>query len=406
MIYYGDKKFNQGVYGIESQPFDVRVILHNKANNTAIMLNSKGYAHDRTETTFYGTRKFGQGIYGGKERPKLLDVSWAYERVGGCGNALLNISLPYGDIDMIEDNTEVRIECRGRYGNKYETWYRGEIVSRERVLGIIDTYTITVQGTVMQLERVRIDNVTYTNQNTGIIIADIIDNYVLASTDIKRTVGIGGVQANEFAVDTITFNGTAMAAIRSLAELTGNAEFGVGTDREFYFKVRSNAVSMAYFIDGLQDISEMTDFSQIVNKFKLFGTSPFTRSKGDTNSQELYGQRNDILEQSAINTNDVADRYIDGYLTELKTPAKSINFTIGNVRERIEKSHPFGSIVFVNLPAETGYVLTQYQIERIEYNMSGGGDGLIANITGGKIKEDITDVLAYLDYRLNQLVDV
>jgi len=405
MAKYGTVKYGQAIYGGEVKPFNLRVIIRNKANTVSLLLDTKGVRHSIAEPYRYGEKKYGQFVLANNERrPILLDVSWEYNRIGGCGNAGIVLSLPYQSLDIIEEGTEIRIDVINQQDETYDTWYRGEVATRAQNLAGASTVSIQAQGYVMQLERIRLDNVTYATANTAAIVADIIDRYVEAESDIRRTPSKGLIRAEGFVVDSITFNGSCMSAIRSLAEISGNAEWGVNNDREIFFVTRTNDVKNAFMVDELQTLNESSDFNSIVNNYKLFGASSFTRTKGNLSSQNLYGKRTAILEQAAISTNDTADQFIDGFLTDTGDPLKTVNASVGNVRKRIEGEPPQGAFEF-SLLGSSPFITSRYQIENIAYSL-GNGDGLIANMVGGKIKEDVTDTVAYLNYRLNQLVDV
>ncbi len=404
MAFYGTKKYKQGLYADDKRPFNLRVILRNNERTITILLDPGTVVHERAGTTHYGTQRYNQGRYTNKKpQPTLLDLSWEYNRIGGCGGCTMVVSLAYTAIDQIANGMEVEIICMPENGVKYETWYRGEIASREQILSGVDAVSIQVDGYVMQLDRVRMDNITYASTDTGSIVADIIDTYVIPETDIKRTAALNLIEATAFTIDTITFNGTAMESIRTLAELTGNAEWGINLDREIFFKVRGETVTRAYSVNDFTGLSEIEDFSNIKNQYKLFGSGDYVRERGDSASQTTYDKRNARLQQSAIASDDVADQYIDGFLTETKDPIKTFTGSLGNIRKRIEGTVPLGLSKIMNLKAS--FKSTTYQLERITYTMS-VGDGVDVNMTGGKLREDVTETLAYFDFRLNQIVDV
>ncbi len=388
MAKYGEKRYGEFLYGGDERPFNVRVILRNKENDIATLIDPKATFHD---------------IVGVNTQPALIDIEWEYNRIGGCGTANIVLALPYQSLSAIAEGSEIEIQVIEEFGEQYTTWYRGEVVSRSQALGGVSNVILQSQGYVMQLERIRLDNVIFADSNTDAIVADIIDTYVAPDTQIKRTPSKGLVRAEGFVVDTITFNGSAMSAIRSLAEISGNAEWGVNNDKEIFFQVRSSDINTAFFVDKLQDFSEASDFSSIINEYKLFGAGAYTRTKLDTDSQTSFGERTSTLQQSAISTNDVADQYIDGYLVDSKDPKNTVSATVGNIRKPIEIIPPQGQTAFSLLGSTT--IKTAYEMESINYRM-GDGDGLQATIIGGKIKDDIAETIAYLDFSLNQLFDV
>jgi hypothetical protein len=404
MSKYKTVKYGQAKYGGEKRPFNIRVILRDKNNSSTILVDPKAVFHELADPYKYKQRKYGQATYSGKNRqPVLLDVSWEYNRIGGCGSASMSLALPYQSVDVIEEGTEIQIDVIRNSGELYETWYRGEVANRSQKLGLASTVSLQVQGFVMQLERVRLDNITFTDSNTDSIVAFIIDNYVAPDTQIKRTPSKGLVRAEGFVVDSITFNGSAMSAIRSLSEISGNAEWGVNNEKEIFFVVRSNDVKNAFVADELHALNEVSDFSGIINEYKLFGAGSYVRTKTDLASQDSFGKRNAILQQSAISTDDTADQYIDGYLTDSKEPLTTVNAIISNVRKQVETLPPQGAILFALL-GSSPFVTSKYQMERINYALS-NGDGLTVNIVGGKIREDISETIGYLNNRLNQIVD-
>jgi hypothetical protein len=404
MAKYGTVKYGQEKYGGESRPFNLRVILRNKNNDIAVLIDPKSTFHDFAKPFKYGQRKYGQAKYAGENRqPVLLDASWEYNRIGGCGGASIVLGLPYQSLDGIEDGTEIQIDVLDEIGERYSTWYRGEVATRSQGLANLSTVTLQVQGFVMQLERIRLDSLSFTDSNTDDIVKFIMDNFVIQDTQIKRTPDKGLVRAEGFVVDAITFNGSVMAAFRSLAEISGNAEWGVNNEKEIFFKVRSTEVKNSLTVDNLTALSESSDFSSIKNEFKLFGAGSFTRSKLDIESQEKFGKRTNTLQQAAISTNDTADQFIDGFLTDGKNPIDTVSASVGNIRERLEDIPPQGQISFSVL-GSSPFIKTSYQVESINYGM-GNGDGLQVNIIGGKVKQDVTETIAYLDYRLNQLTD-
>lgn len=404
MSFYGSTRYGQGLYANDKRPFNLRVILRNNEKTLTILLDPRAIAHELPRPTYYGTQRYNQGIYVNKHpQPTLLELSWEYNRIGGYGACNMIVALPYTAIDQIATGMEVQIDAVPENGLKYETWYRGEIAIREQILAGVDIVNIQVEGYVMQLNRVRLDNIVYGSTDTGSIVADIIDTYVIPDTDIQRTQALSLIEATAFTVDTITFNGTAMEAIRTLAELTGNAEWGVDADREIFFKVRGETVTRAYSVNDFKSLSESEDFSNIKNQYKLFGSGDYVRERGDATSQTTYDKRNAILQQRAIGSDDVADQYIDGYLTETKDPLKTFVGSLGNVRKQIEGTVPLGLLKIMNL--EASFKSNTYQLERITYAM-GAGDGMDVSMIGGKLREDITETLAYFDYRLNDNVDV
>jgi hypothetical protein len=90
-------------------------------------------------------------------------------------------------------------------------------------------------------------------------------------------------------------------------------------------------------------------------------------------------------------------------LSETKNPLKTFNGQLNNIRERIESKAPMGTIRIVKLDGL--YKLDVYQLERLGYTIS-AGNGVAVDMTGGKLRPDVAETLAYLNYRIDQQVDV
>lgn len=389
------------IYDMAEWPFNIRVIFTTKDGNRSVMADMRNIFHGERNPVLYGEKKFGTFKYNTRfdREPTILDINWEYNRVGGCGIANITIAYPQELHGNISFGMDVAIQCRATSDVIYETWYSGEIASKNIAFGNPDVMNIHAQGYVSQLDFKPddLDNIEYQSSDTGAISANIIDSFLVNIKDVLRTASKALVVTTPFTVDSIVFTGTVMEAIRTLAELTGNAEWGVNSDKEFFFLIRGSAVTWSYESRNLQTINQSTDYTQIRNKYKLYGGGTYTREKRDTTSEAKYGLRSDVLQQSFISGDTLADEYINGFLEETKNPIETIGITTMNVRSRFEGTWPLGLIEIKNQANDTRQ---SYQIENINYSL--GSNGVVARITGGRLKKSVVETLSYLEYKLTQ----
>src|SRR5262245_22812940 len=249
-------------------------------------------------------------------------ISWTYDALGGCGIAEITLRRyfdNYGDIDLFyqidifEDLDLYRkgfgieigggvfggmpgrgvpldavftpqgIELAGSRALRWSGFVR-EIVP---VLGIPEQVHLRCSGWCRQLEYVSVASkvapqgpITFTGPaDIGAVARSIIDNFVIPGTQIRRSFGLNLCQDTGITISStgLTFETSALEALKTCADIGGNCEYGVTADREIYFLPRSDLVKQTWVIGDRVQYFEPSKGStdEIVHTVILAGNSGF-----------------------------------------------------------------------------------------------------------------------------------
>lgn len=349
-----------------------------------------------------------------KDVNKLI---WEYNRLGGYGRCSLILPVDYKELDAFmnpdfdiqiylpnEDDTAGRLVYRG-----YAENYRPMAINPDKV-------TLQFFGYIGQLKRIRI-NKTYTAQDINVIIKDIIENFVSVDTSIVFDESL--ITGPSFVVDTITFDETADGALRTLADLAGTAEWGVGSDRKFFFKERSNEIKhFSRFKVDINKLDIMNDYSRIINRLVIKGGSDFEEIVNNTESQAAFGLRTEITSNSSITTSSVAQQYGTSILLEKAAINSRANLSIVKNRKLFEETIPIGRISIITdsvqpskqyndadaIYGNLGVIYggqQSFQIDKIKYKLTSGGTNVVMNI--GQARPDIALQIRRLEFEIDQI---
>lgn len=343
---------------------------------------------------------------------KIKDISWVYNRIGGCGNCDISISISFEELtNYIKPDYEIRIFA-ALAGTSAELVYRGFVEDYRPKISIPDGVRISTSGYFGQLKRVPVIR-TYTNMEISAIIKDILDQDILPNTSIFYEAA--NIEDSGFVVDTIEFNTMADDAISTLARLAGNFEYGVDRNLDFYFKEKSTTIK--HFVRIKKDVKnfdEINDYSNIINRYIIKGKDGFSDTVDNTESQTLYGIRTKIISNSAITTTAVSQRYGSMLIAESARIARRASINIVNKNALFESSVPIGKLTILKVPISTKTKygagkygafkygnLISYDVENISYSL--GDIGLNAKIELGQEQPDITNQIEQLNFELNQI---
>lgn len=343
---------------------------------------------------------------------KIKDISWVYNRIGGCGNCDISISISFEELtNYIKPDYEIRIFA-ALAGTSAELVYRGFVEDYRPKISIPDGVRISTSGYFGQLKRVPVIR-TYTNMEISAIIKDILDQDILPNTSIFYEAA--NIEESGFVVDTIEFNTMADDAISTLARLAGNFEYGVDRNLDFYFKEKSTTIK--HFVRIKKDVKnfdEINDYSNIINRYIIKGKDGFSDTVDNTESQTLYGIRTKIISNSAITTTAVSQRYGSMLIAESARIARRASINIVNKNALFESSVPIGKLTILKVPISTKTKygagkygafkygnLISYDVENINYSL--GDIGLNAKIELGQEQPDITNQIEQLNFELNQI---
>lgn len=343
---------------------------------------------------------------------EAMNIRWEYNRIGGCGAFSFALPRKFNDQGFISGDFDVRIYNKTDAGT-YSLWYSGYVEDRMPNLKEPETVDVRGNGYVAQLSHVVV-NTTYESTEIGAVVKDIMDTYVVPETDI--TYDAADIGTTAFTADTLEFNTTALNAIRTCAEIVGTQEWGVGADRKFFFKPRSSTVNFYYNIGKkVKQFSSTDSFRDIVNRILLeggeVGGTVYTRTINDTDSQNKYGLRELIYQNSAIVTSSVADQFGEAILAERSDLVRRGRLSIVNEESQAEATVPLGAVVFREEGTrynekEYGTFLysgdIEYQLNRISYKIE-QDKSLTKNFDLGQIRPSISEEINQVAFELDQV---
>ncbi|MBI4708252.1 MAG: hypothetical protein HY761_10080 [Candidatus Omnitrophica bacterium] len=330
--------------------------------------------------------------------PWCSEPNWEWNRIGGCGNCRLKIRKDYRNIRF---NARDDIQIRIRSGSTSKLVYRGWVLAPTHSLKIPEEMSIQIKGYFDLLDYKIVhdagDTKTYSNMSISAIVEDIIDNFVVGNTPITK----GTIDVANFSVDTIDFDrDTVSGALRTLAELEGNVEYGVDENLVFFWRKESTTLKHKFFVGyDVASLERKIDWSKLVNKVYFEGGkvngATYLKSAGADDSQNRYFLVEDVLVNSAITTDSVASQYINSTLKEKSKISIILRAKIPNTSLRLEDSIPLGRIAIY----DKDYDQSLYKWGKT----ASGGDNLIwgrgiysgSDAIWGALFKDQVDKISY-----------
>ena len=344
-------------------------------------------------------------------------LTWEYNRIGGYGRCSLILPIDYQELDsFINPDFDIQIYLPNEDNTGNKLVYRGYAESYRPMAVNPDKVTLQFFGYIGQLKRIRI-NKTYTSQDINVIIKDIIENFVAPDTGIIYDETL--IAGPSFVVDTLTFDETADGALRTLSELAGTAEWGVGSDRKFFFVDRSSDIKhYARFRVNVNKLDIINDYSQIINQLIIKGADDFEEAVNNTESQTQFGLRTQITSNSSITTSSVAQQYGTSILLTKASINSRANLSMIKITETFEASIPMGRISVITgtvqpskqyndedaIYGNPGIIYggqRSYQIDKIKYKLTSGGTNVVMNI--GQARPDIALQIRRLEFEIDQI---
>lgn len=345
----------------------------------------------------------------------LEEAKWEWLRIGGCGAAKLSTKLDFDDARVVAMKPDYRIYLV----IDGTTWYSGfldNLVLEAKGEG--ENVSIECIGFVNLLKELVIQDVTYTSMEISAIVEDIIDTYVTTPTPI--TSSSGDYEDTRFTIDTITFNTTVYDAIKTLADIAGNREWGVKADKSFFFKERDLDASEEhhFFIDeNISQFKKRIDYSQLVSKVIIEGGN--VDGARFEQSIELTGAsftREKRLTYGSITTQSVALQLGRMYVKKYGKPQYDYSFKT-KLDTRLEATVPIGGIAVnkrmgINhkydsgIKYDAGYKYDggtmKFQLDKIKYTLS-EGDEIDAEVSVGTQFADIVDKTKQIEFIVDQV---
>jgi len=161
----------------------------------------------------------------------------------------------------------------------------------------------------------------------------------------------GTIDVGSFTADTIQFLTTVQEALDTLANLTGDIEYGVDENLVFFWRTESETVRHKFFAgDNVAVLERRVVWDDLVNKLYLVGGTVagvrYKRTAENGDSQEMYYLSEEIVNNGSIISDTVADEYLGAKLREGASPTFKIRAQIKNTSKRIEDTVPLGLVLF------------------------------------------------------------
>lgn len=343
---------------------------------------------------------------------EALNISWGYNRIGGCAGFSFDLPRRFNDQGNVSGDFDIKIFRRIAAGT-YSLIFSGFVEDRSPTFAEPEKINVRGYGYSAHLSRV-IVNANYQNQEISSVVRTIMDDFVVPNTGI--TYQASDIVNTGFTAGTLDFNTTAMNALRTLAEIVGTQEWGVDEDRNFFFKPRSDTINF-YFTPGYKVInfSSVDSFRDIVNRIRLEGGDVsgtiYKRTINSASSQSRWGLREKIVQNSAIISDDVADRYGAAILAEKATLIRRGKITIVGDDAQIEATIPVGTAQFKESGVrynEEKYSTFLYsgevafQINKISYKID-TDKTLIKTLDLGELRPALAQEVSRLDFELDNL---
>lgn len=278
--------------------------------------------------------------------PFASNLSWDYKRLGGCGDSRMTINKAYRSLEIgSRDDIQIRVKS----GATSKLVYRGFIENIISSLKIPQTIAFETRGYSELLKKIGVqangDTKTYEDMEISEIVDDIIDTFVTPNSPITK----GTIDTSNFSVDSIQFRGNVYEALQTLAELVGNVEYGVNENLQFFWRTENTSIRERFFVgDNISILERRINYSKLVNKIYLQGGDiegvPYLRTAENTDSQVKHYLAEQILMNSSIITDTVADQYLGALLRANSDPEINIKVKVNNVALRLEDTVPIGMI--------------------------------------------------------------
>ena len=377
-------KWGAGIkWGAEPQPFDARVEIRDSSGNLKDILDIDH-----------------------------VELSWEYNRFGGCGAFSARLARAFDDFGSIRGDDDVQIKIVKPIGSGFDLWYRGLVLGVEPALGEPEGVMVFGEGYFSRLDKVVVDK-TYTATDAGLIARDILDTFVVPNTEI--TYDAADVPTAGFSAD-LGFATTAIEALRTIADMLGR-EWGVREDLKFY--MLDPTTTAEHFVRPGGEIVEyrpLLDWSEVLNeliiKGGLVGGSPasFTVSRAGSNPK-----RQAIVQNSAVTTQAVADKLGGAILDDQGVVKRRASLALRQRRDRIEAAgHPLKRLVVERVDGNPKWGSgikwgsgvkwggkVAFLIETIAYGL--GDSGVATRLELGSPRPDAAISLGRLERKIEQV---
>ncbi|MFH1229994.1 MAG: LamG-like jellyroll fold domain-containing protein, partial [Planctomycetota bacterium] len=343
---------------------------------------------------------------------KVEKFEWSYDQWGGCGRfeCVAKEELDStSELWNITEGWQVQLWILG-YQNTWELRYTGYINK-------ISTY-LDESGTGLEFEGDGFSghlnriycNKHFTATTVAVALKYILDTYVLPYSPI--TYDNNQIQGAATVTD-IYFRGTALDAIKILALLQGNTDWGVDANKKFYFKTTSSTVGKVLIqqkdIDILNISQDFEHIYNVVTVLRGFTDSVFNIGAEESSNYShggsitSYDRRERVsLFGSLLSATDSL-----AVATNLTTVAKDIWKTKQleakpvEIIDWIEFIQPIG---LVRIFSPGMLTAEDEEVESVRYTLK--GDAIIMAMQLGKPESEAVGGMSVLESKVNDIFDM
>jgi len=241
---------------------------------------------------------------------------------------------------------------------KNKLWYTGELVFIPEQDDRKNIFEYEIKGFAHYLDKIII-NELYENKTVKFILDDLIGNYLSPDTPVLYSpdqIVPPNITLVKFEVN----DKSILNAVEELLKISNYQYneyqyiYGVDKNKIFYFKLVSDSIQEGFF-EGYQFQNpevEITD-DKLVNRIRIYraieGTDEveYVSMIEDTDSQGLYGLRDEKLVISSFFDTTTAERFSTEKIERWKTPKKSISISSIEVGD---DPYPIGFYAINNKP--------------------------------------------------------
>lgn len=370
-------------------------------------------------------------------------IQWRYSAVGGCADATIRLRRPFDQFGELAIDYGVEIwremDTLGVAGatlpatlpvtlgtnlsGSQERRWSGFVRELEPVLDVEEYVELRCSGYSRQMEYIIVPapDTAWLNQDVAAIARDIVDTYVVPGAQINRTPAFNLMPDTSIVLDSFTFEGSAFQALAVLAELAGNAEWGVRADKEVYFLQRTSAVKQSHVIgDRVQHFRQLDSADDVVTRIYLRGAGGQRYIITHANQEAGFYKDRTMLVNGIADTA-AATLWANAYFARYATSQPAGRLVKGETDEWIEGvGHPLGLLRVVGgpvftqagdalpavLPMALGQIYGNYTDERFRINSityTPTDTALSIDIDLGERSNHLADYLRRIEYRLGEL---
>ena len=339
--------------------------------------------------------------------PFVSKIQWEWNRLGGCGRCQIEITKGYRDIIFsARDDIQIRVKD----GSTTKLVYRGYLANITPTLKVGQKITLDVRGYFDILKKIVVhssgDTLSYAAKTVAFMADNIADTFIVPNTPITIA---GALTAGAFTADAMDFLGTVAEALKTLAELQGDIEYGVDENLVLFWETESATINNKFFVgNNVAVLERKVNWDSLVNKIYLIGGevtgTKYKKTAENTDSQAEYYLAEEIINNSSITTDGVSAQYMGSILTERAQPRFSFKAQIKNTALRIEDTVPLGQVTFYD-PTYDNVSLGDLIGDLIGETADGGSNIIIGETGDGgsdvKVGRSFSDQIDRISYKLS-----